>query len=552
MQKKRSKIIFLCFLLLLLLLVVRIFIFQVFFFNSYSKTASAQRIISTKIDSARGEILDRNGITFTDRSEKVSIVLKPMLLKDLDQDIEKISDVLNIDFASLKNDIMLSTKPLIFHGDEEKAKLLKQFDLKGVSIIHSLQRYDEKSIAKHVLGYLDGIDSVGKTGIEKYFEEVLHFDNDSSIEVVTDALKSPLKGLGYRLVNNSQGNNKLNIKLTLDYHIQKIVEDIMNKYNVKGAVVVEDVSCGDILALASKPDYDQNGVELFLESPQNELFNKAVASYNIGSIFKIIDTAEAFETGFDPDQLYNCQGYINVGQKELKCNSYYKGGHGEVNLTSAFAQSCNPYFINMGLQLGYENILKMAARFGLGKRTGIKDQGVDEAPGYLPGIGKFYSQGDIANIAIGQGDVMVSPLQVADLVATIANGGIKNKVNIVDSIINASGNKIKNVRDKEGERIISKETADKIKILMEEVVVNGTGKKADIPLYGGSAGKTGSAETGQTINNEMVVQAWFAGYFPRKDPKYSIAVFVENGKLGGEVCGPIFKEIAEEIMKKGY
>jgi penicillin-binding protein 2 len=534
------------------MLAVRIFIFQVFFFNSYSKTASSQRIISTKVDSARGEITDRNGISFTDRSEKISIVLKPMLLKDLDQDIEKISHVLNTDFTGLKNDIMLSVKPLVFHGDEEKAKLLKQLDLKGVSIIHSLQRYDEKSIAKHVLGYLDGIDSVGKTGIEKYFEEVLHFDNDSSIEVVTDALKNPLKGLGYRLVNNSHGNNKLNIKLTLDYHIQKIVEEVMNKYSINGAVVVEDVSCGDIIALTSKPDYDQNDVELFLESPQNELFNKAVASYNIGSIFKIIDTAEAFETGVDPYKIYNCQGYINVGQKELKCTSYYKGGHGEVNLTSAFAKSCNPYFINMGIELGYENILKMAARFGLGTRIGIKEQGVDEATGYLPGIGKFYSQGDIANIAIGQGDVMVSPLQIADLVATIANGGIKNKVNIVDSIINVSGDKIKNVKDKEGKRIISKETADKIKILMEEVVVNGTGKKADIPLYGGAAGKTGSAETGQTINNEMVVQAWFAGYFPRQDPKYSIAVFVENGKVGGEVCGPIFKEIAEEIMKKGY
>ena len=95
-------------------------------------------------------------------------------------------------------------------------------------------------------------------------------------------------------------------------------------------------------------------------------------------------------------------------------------------------------------------------------------------------------------------------------------------------------------------------TADKIKELMVEVVKNGTGKNGDIPEYGGSAGKTGSAETGQTLNNEMVVQAWFAGYFPILDPKYSISVFIENGKMGGAAAAPIFKEIAQEIMKKGY
>lgn len=552
MNIKRNKIVRSCFLVLTILLAIRILIFQVFFFTSFTKTASAQRVISTKINSARGEILDRNGIPFTNRNEKVSVVLKSMFLKGSDQDIKNISEILNLDFDSLKSEISSDTKPIILPVDIEKAKLLKQLNINGISIIYSLERYDDSSIAKHVTGYLDGKDNIGKTGIEKYFEEMLHYDNDNSIEVITDALKNPLKGFGYRLINNSQKDNKLNIKLTLDYHIQKIVEEVMNKYKVNGAVVVEEVFSGDIMALASKPDYDQNDVEMFLKSPQNELFNKAVAAYNIGSIFKIIDTAQAFETGVDPDEIYNCHGFIKVGEKEFKCTSYYKGGHGDVDLTSAFALSCNPYFINLGLQLGYENILKMAAKFGLGTITGLKNQGVDESGGFLPGINKFYSEGDIANISIGQGDVMVSPLQVADLVATVANGGIKNKVNIVDSVINISGNKVKDIRDKQGERIISKLTADKIKRLMEEVVMNGTGKKADIAEYGGSAGKTGSAETGQTINNEMVVQAWFAGYFPIRDPKYSISVFIENGKMGGTAAAPIFKEIAEEIMKKGY
>lgn len=326
----------------------------------------------------------------------------------------------------------------------------------------------------------------------------------------------------------------------------------MDRNNVRGAIVVEDVNSGDIVAMASKPDFDQNNVIQYLDSSGNELFNKAVASYNLGSIFKIIDAAVMFEVKNRWEEPYLCTGSIWIGDREFKCYSYKDGGHGFVDLKGAFSLSCNTYFINAALGMEPASLIEMAGRFGLGNYTGIGGQGVDESSGNLPSIDAWFSGGDIANISIGQGEIMATPLQVADLVATIANGGVKNKVNIVDSIVDELDRKVKNIRQKSSKRIISKDVANRIKELMESVVTEGTGTMIDLEEYGGAAGKTGSAETGQYEGGEKVVHAWFAGYFPRNNPRYSVAVLVENGKVGGKTAAPLFQEIAGEIMKKGY
>lgn len=246
---------------------------------------------------------------------------------------------------------------------------------------------------------------------------------------------------------------------------------------------------------------------------------------------------------------YYCEGAVNVNGLIFKCHSYFEGGHGYIDMEKAFAVSCNSYFINLCQKTGYRNLIEMAQKFGLGQETGIGSQGIAEARGSLPPIDSYYSQADIANLSIGQGMLLATPLQVADIVATVANGGIRNRVNIVDSIIDSDGNVIKNLRVKEGRRIISKDTADTIKDLMEAATSSyGTGTDAVVGYYGGAGGKTGSAETG----SPDVVHAWFAGYFPAKNPRYSIAVFAENGKYGGKVAAPVFAEIARNMIEKGY
>lgn len=551
MLEKRSRIILAIFTVLIVCLGVRIFYLQVYSGKVLSKSASAQRTVNSEIERPRGQILDRNGIPFTDRNERIIIALKPLLLRGKDEEIGRICEILGVDFYKTKREIEFKTEPLLFDAGREVRDSLLKLNIQGLSVINSLKRYDESSVAKHLLGYLNKVDKVGGAGLEKSYEKTLQTDEEDYIGAVTDAKKNLIRGLGYRI--NAGGSGKeLNVKLTLDYHIQKITEEAMERNKITGAVVIEDVCTGEIVAMASKPDFDQNSVENYLNSPNKELFNRAVASYNLGSIFKIIVTAVMLEANVDPDNELFCPGYIRVGDKEIKCTSYAAGGHGWVNLDQAFALSCNPYFINEGIKLGHKPLLEMGAKFGLGSPTGIKEQGVEESSGRLPDIRRYFSNGDVANISIGQGDILATPLQVADLVATVANGGIKNKINIVDSVIDSEGNKIRDLKVKKWERVIPKQISDGIRRMMEEVTVSGTGKKASLEKFGGAGGKTGSAETGQYIDGNKVVHAWFAGYFPRLNPKYSVAVFVEDGKMGGQVAAPVFEEIAEEIMKKGY
>ncbi|NJD03854.1 MAG: penicillin-binding protein 2 [Ruminiclostridium sp.] len=546
MQKKRAFIVLFSFTILFLLIMLRVLFLQLFEGDSLLRAASAQRLASVSIEQPRGNILDRNGIPFTNRTEKYTAILQPLYFSGNQALLETISDTLYLDLNKLKKETEIKTRPVLIEIDEIKKDKLLALEIKGVSVIHSLKRYGSNSVARHLIGYLGKKDQTGQSGIEQIFEDVLKDNSINSVGVITDASSNLVKGLGYRLTKESRDSGVLDVKLTLDYHIQEIVEEVMLENNVTGAVVVEDVNTGDIVAMASKPDFSQDSVEQYLDSPGNELFNRAIAAYNLGSVFKIIDTAALMENNLEAADNFFCKGSVKVGNNIFKCSS--SNGHGQVDLETAFALSCNSYFITMGLEIGYKKLINMAELFGLGQYTGVRDQGIGESRGNLPSGSSYYSPGDIANLSIGQGVMMATPLQVADIAATVANGGIKNRINIVDSIIDKDGNKIRNLRIKEGHRIIQKETADGIKQLMEAVTDYGTGTAARLDLYGGAAGKTGSAETGK----KDVVHAWFAGYFPRNSPRYSIAVLAENGQYGGRVAAPIFAQIAEEIMKKGY
>lgn len=549
MNKNRPGLLMAMVVLCFMLLTGRIFYLQFIKGNKLAKAATVQRIANKEFEKPRGNILDRNSIPLTNRDKKSTIVLKPLSLKGKEDEVEKICDILKVDYADIRRQVEVKREPIFVDTDEYTKDQVMALGIDGVSAVNSLKRYDENSIARHVLGYVKKADQVGETGIEKAYEDILKIDGENKIGVVTDARYNLVRGIGYRMITAQQGAPS--VMLTLDYHLQKIVEEVLEDSRIAGAVVIEDVATGDILAMASKPDFDQNDVGKFLENSNNALFNRAVASYNIGSIFKIIDVAKYLEMKLPVSQTYYCPGYVRVGDKEFRCSSYERGGHGWVDLKEAFAVSCNTYFINMGISMGSKNLVEMAQRFGLGSATKIDAQGIPEAPGNLPVVTKYITDGNTANTAIGQGDVMATPLQVADLIATVANGGIKNKVNIVDSIVDDDLNKLNVLRKDEGKRIISKEICDQLKMMMEEVTATGTGVKAKLEAYGGAAGKTGSAETGQYINGRKVVHAWFGGYFPKRQPRYSMAVFIEDGKAGSEAAAPIFAEIAQEILKRG-
>lgn len=609
MPVKRIYILGSMILVIFTVLITRIAVIQFVPDRSLEEAAFRQRVSSTAIERIRGSILDRNGIPFTNRKEKYSALIKTAYMPQSEEERKMVWDALGVDDAVLEG-LTSKSSPFLIETDKTGHDAVIEMGVDWVSMINSVQRYDEGALAKHVIGYLNKSDKIGQAGIEKAYEEILRDNAVFEIGTVTDAAKKPIKGFGYRLRNWSAGSRNLNVKLTLDYHVQKIVEEAMEKGGISGAVVVEDVVTGDILAMASKPDFDQNAVEKYLDSSGKELFNKATAAYNLGSIFKIIDAAAYFENedaikmgddddtgagssdnaavdgndgssgkgdvyrffdgfsygtepfefepydfgvysryhGFDDPEHYYCTGAVDINGLTFKCYSYYQGGHGDLDMEKAFALSCNSYFIELCQKIGYKNMISMAMKFGLGSKTGIAEQGIPEASGNLPDINMYHSSADIANLAIGQGVMLATPLQVADLTATVANGGIKNRVNIVDSIVDSNGNVVKRIKKIEGERIISKETADKVKELMEAVTLIGTGTEAVMGYYGGAGGKTGSAETG----SEEIVHAWFAGYFPAAGPRYSIAVFAEDGRLGGKSAAPVFAQIAKGMLEMGY
>lgn len=548
---RRIRILLFIFFAVFSCLLTRLFYIQIVGGNSMAKEASAQRSNNINIESARGDFIDRNGIRFTNRTPGITVVLKPAFLRDQIPSVEQICRLVGLDVENTKEKIQRYNTPILVEIDKETKSILADMNIEGISFLNSLNRYNTDTKAKHLLGYLNKVDKVGSNGLEKLYEKTLNYGNEDMLAVITDGNNELLNGLGYRIIKGDDKNKKLDIRLTIDYHIQTAIEQALDKRGLTGAIVVENVNNGDIVAMCSKPDFDPNDIEKYLSNNKRPLFNRAVAQYNLGSVFKIIDLAAMFEKNPNFNMIYNCPGYIQVGDKEFKCSSYEKGGHGTIDINSALAVSCNSYFINMALDLGIDPILSMCNTLGLGNNTGLSLQGIDEAKGFVSPLSDIKNPGDIANISIGQGQILATPVQIADLVATIANGGIKNNINVVDCLVNKEGNKVRDFKEISQKRVISEVTAEKIKDLMEGVVSTGTGKQANLDGYGGAGGKTGSAETGQYIDGEKITQAWFAGYFPANAPKYSVAIFIEDGKSGGTAAAPIFAEIGAEIMSKG-
>jgi cell division protein FtsI/penicillin-binding protein 2 len=331
--------------------------------------------------------------------------------------------------------------------------------------------------------------------------------------------------------------------------MQKLAEEVMDNMMNAGAVVIIDILSGDVVVLASRPGFNPADISQYLNDDTQPLFNRAIAGYTPGSIFKIISTAAALEEHYDPEITYDCPGFYTVGEQIFKCWSFDEGGHGMMDLKNGFAQSCNGYFIQMGIGLGPEKMLKTARDFGLGAVTGLNAQKLAENEGMLPELTELDGDGNVANLAMGQGKILVTPLQAAGMAAIIANGGIRNTFNIIDCIVNREGEIIRDMKTREWKRVISRETAIALMEMMEATVENGTGQKADIGGYGGAAGKTGSAETGLFVGDRRILHAWFTGYFPYIEPRYAMCVFVEDGSGGGTSAAPVFAEIAARIMQ---
>lgn len=520
---------------------------------------------------ARGRIFDRNREVILDNSLSYDLTVLPQGLKQVDKILMGVSKILGTNFEDLKAEFersyVSSSLPVVLAQNIgiKKAIALEEskLSLPGLIIQPNPRRtYPYQRLAVHLLGYLNEIDRwrltkladygyktkdiVGFQGIEERYDYYLRQEEGGkSIEV--DHRGRPRRVLGFKSAVHGK-----DLQLTLDLRIQKIVED--NLKGRTGAVIIMDPYFGEVLAMASYPNFDPEvfidkrnvSISNFLNDPDAPMVNRAISGvYPPGSLFKIIVATAALETKkINLFTSFFCNGNMRIGSQEFKCWSI----HNQETLIPAISHSCNVFFYNTGLLTGPQVIHDYAVKFGLSRTANFELS--YESSGFVPSplrrkINKFkkWYKGDTANLSIGQGDCLVTPLQMARMIAVFANKGYLVTPYVVKSI---GGKDILANQRKKINLSLKGSTIDNIREGLRKTVSDPQGTAFVLSdLKVAVAGKTGTAQAppGQS-------HAWFVGYLPYNNPKYVICVFLERGGPGYASC-VLAKQIIETMISEG-
>ena len=509
----------------------------------------------------RGRILDRNRLPLTGERTEERVVLFPAAVRNREKAGSELAEILETEQESLNN--YLAGEPCLLPHKitPEQSRTIQNRGWTGIMALPVQFRYGEQQLAAQVIGHLGKIstpgeffdlsaknnkvyhygDLVGKTGLEMYYESLLKGSlPQRAVRVYADAAGRLLGGPEFTIEEQNRDYARHDLILTIDVRIQQIVEEVMERSVPRGAVVILDAGSGDILAMASRPGYHPARPEDYLGAVagENYFLDRCTALYQPGSVFKVVIAAAALEegvTGFDSP--FTCRG---TEETLLRC--WKQEGHGALTFARGFAQSCNPVFARTGLQLGAQRVIDYAGRFGLNNQSVLGYPAPEDPRQDLKLIETPYN---LVNSCIGQGPVLVTPVQIASMINTVVSGGLYRQPRLVQEICKSNGTAVSVIPNDPGQRVISPETAEKLGKLLEMVTKEGTGQEALVPVYG-SAGKTGTAQLG---DNNSAVNAWFAGYAPRANPRFVAAVLIEGSEGGSATAAPVFKEIMEGILK---
>lgn len=394
---------------------------------------------------------------------------------------------------------------------------------KGEEVRH----YPYENMFSHVVGF----STHGRTGIEDFANYYLINSDISLIEKVENTTAG----------RKNPGNNAYS---TLNYDIQQAAYQAMGLY--EGAVIVTEVSTGKILAMVSKPDFNPNTVvemwDKWVEEEESSVLLNRVTTglYPPGSTFKIFSTLEYIKENKDDYQnyAYTCRGSYKKGDMTIHC--YHNSVHNRVNLTKSFAKSCNTSFVNLAMGLDRDAFSDTLDKLLFGKNLELDFlTAVSKNP-----INTQMSDEEMLQAAIGQGTVQITPIHLNMITSAIANDGVLMKPYLVDRIESADGDLVHTYKAKEYERLMSEEESDALKVLMKEVVENGTANR--MKGYGYTvAGKTGSAE----YNSKGDSHAWFTGFAPAEEPEIAITVIIESAGAGGDYAVPIARRVLDAYFK---
>lgn len=515
-------------------------------------------------------------------SFKVSIIRENC--KDCNESFPKIARLLDLEEDVLKERIkkyesLPLFKPIVIKDNlslEEVSRIeARKLELPELVLQTEPRRfYPYGTLAAHVIGYLQELspeemkssvyqirklgDMIGKTGVEKEYEERLVGIDGQAIEVV-DSLGRSKEEIARRDPKPGQ-----DLTLTLDFELQKKAEQLLE--GREGSIVVMESLNGEILALANHPYFDPNKFinrftpEEWLDLVKSQEFpleNRAIRGlYSPGSIFKLAMALTALDLNIIRDQTtFYCSGAIRIYGHPFSC--WFKPGHGALNLPNAIKHSCNIYFYQIGKLIGIENISLYAKRFGFGAKTGIdlpeEKEGLVPSPQWKERVRNLpWYPGETISVSIGQGPLLVTPLQVAVHTAFIANRGKKVIPHLNESYSSVPV-------DREDYQIFAEDSLIQIKHSVFEKVIKGMWKSVNEEGTGRGArvrgfdvcGKTGSTQIISTekakelaeLKKEFRTHSWFTGFAPREKPKVIVTVLVEFGGKGGETAAPLAKEL---------
>lgn len=399
-------------------------------------------------------------------------------------------------------------------------------------------------LAQHLIGYLQN--GVGVSGLEAAYDSYLRsISATASVTFSVDGSGAVLSGEKKQV--RQGGQVSAGLVTTLHKTIQTICEEEGAALE-KGVVLVMDCSNGDVLGLASFPNYDSTHLEDALQDPDSPLINRACYAYNVGSIFKLVTAADAKSEGLAEGFRQYCTGSISVGTQLFRCHDTQ--GHGWQTMKTAMMHSCNPYFIALSQKLSSEKLLQTAKAFGFGEAWMLAD-GIPVAGGTLPTRSQMDLPAEQANFCFGQGVLTATPLQIGRFTCAIANGGMLPTPRCIKGKTK-DGITLYETTKPVMRQAVSSDLAAYLQSLMVFAAMENSDFQGK-PDHMSVGAKTSTAQTGRYDENGVeYCHGWVTGFFPAEQPQYTVTVLAEDGGYGNEAAAPIFRSVIERITEELY
>ena len=560
-NKKKMLVVFLSALLMIFFLIARLVYLMIFDAAYYQQKAKTLHEREREIKAARGEIIDRNDKVLATNKAVCTISVIHSQITDPERVIQVLADELGIEKEMIRKRVekVSSREKIKTNVEKETGDRIRAYELDGVKVDEDFKRYyPYGNLASKVLGFTGG-DNQGIIGLEVKYENYLKGVN-GMILTTTDARGIELADTLEDRVEPVSGDT---LQVSLDYNIQEYAqqaaEKVMEEKQADAVVIlILNPKTGEIYACVNAPEFDLNapftlpeGTDAALNDEEKQAMlnqmwrNRSINdTYEPGSIFKVFTASAALEEGVvkEEDTFY-CPGYKLVEDRRIRCAR--TTGHGSETFVQGVQNSCNPVFIEVGMRLGTENFYKYFEKFGLMGKTGV------DLPGEAATImhkKENVGQVELATMSFGQ-SFQVTPMQMATTVCSLVNGGKRITPHFGVAVYDAeSGEKEETISYGKRKRILSKETSEKMRKILETVVSEGGGKKAQIEGYR-IGGKTATSQTLPRSANRYIGS--FIGFAPADDPQVAAMAIIYNPQgiyYGGTIAAPVVRDIFDNIL----